>query len=111
VSSKITGRLPSDYRTRLGDIIFTLLPAGSICGAPKRKTVEIILENELDPRGYYTGIFGIYDGETLDSGVMIRFIEQRDGSLIYRSGGGITAWSDPEMEYQELIDKIYVPLA
>jgi para-aminobenzoate synthetase component 1 len=111
VSSKITGRLPSDYRNRLGDIIFTLLPAGSICGAPKRKTVEIILENEQNARGYYTGIFGLYDGETLDSGVMIRFVEERNGSLFYRSGGGITAWSDPKMEYQELIDKIYVPLA
>jgi para-aminobenzoate synthetase component 1 len=111
VSSRITGRLPSDYRTRLGDILFTLLPAGSICGAPKRRTVEIILENEIDARGYYTGIFGIYDGETVDAGVMIRFIEQREGSLFYRSGGGITAWSDPKLEYQELIDKIYVPLA
>lgn len=111
VSSKITGRLPADYRNNLGDIIFSLLPAGSICGAPKRKTVEIILQNETEPRGFYTGIFGYYDGEKLDSGVMVRFIEERNGLLVYRSGGGITASSDPKLEYQEMVDKIYVPLA
>lgn len=110
VSSKITGQLQNDYQKRLGDIIFTLLPAGSISGAPKKNTVEIILENEMDDRGYYTGIFGYFDGKSLDSGVMIRFIENRNGTFYYRSGGGITADSNPTLEYQELIDKIYVPV-
>ena len=110
VSSEIRGKLSSDFHDRLGSILFTLLPAGSISGAPKPKTLEIIREAELYDRGYYTGVFGVYDGETLDSGVMIRYIEQTaDGSLQYRSGGGITAMSDLETEYQELIDKIYVP--
>ena len=110
VSSEIRGKLSSNFHDRLGSILFTLLPAGSISGAPKPKTLEIIREAELYDRGYYTGVFGIYDGETLDSGVMIRYIEQSaDGSLQYRSGGGITAMSNLETEYQELIDKIYVP--
>ena len=110
VSSEIRGKLSSDFHDRLGSILFTLLPAGSISGAPKPKTLEIIREAEVYDRGYYTGVFGVYDGETLDSGVMIRYIEQTaDGSLQYRSGGGITAMSDLETEYQELIDKIYVP--
>lgn len=110
VSSEIRGKLSSNFHNRLGSILFTLLPAGSISGAPKPKTLEIIREAELYDRGYYTGVFGIYDGETLDSGVMIRYIEQiADGSLQYRSGGGITAMSNLETEYQELIDKIYVP--
>ncbi len=110
VSSEIRGKLSSDFHERLGTILFTLLPAGSISGAPKPKTLEIIKEAELQDRGYYTGVFGVYDGETLDSGVMIRYIEQKaDGSLQYRSGGGITAMSDLDSEYQELIDKIYVP--
>ncbi|MDA9358335.1 aminodeoxychorismate synthase component I [Saprospiraceae bacterium] len=110
VSSEIRGKLSSNFHDRLGSILFTLLPAGSISGAPKPKTLEIIREAELYDRGYYTGVFGIYDGETLDSGVMIRYIEQiADGSLQYRSGGGITAMSNLETEYQELIDKIYVP--
>ena len=110
VSSEIRGKLSSNFHDRLGSILFTLLPAGSISGAPKPKTLEIIREAELYDRGYYTGVFGIYNGETLDSGVMIRYIEQiADGSLQYRSGGGITAMSNLETEYQELIDKIYVP--
>ena len=110
VSSEIRGKLSSNFHDRLGSILFTLLPAGSISGAPKPKTLEIIREAELYDRGYYTGVFGIYNGETLDSGVMIRYIEQTaDGSLQYRSGGGITAMSNLETEYQELIDKIYVP--
>ena len=110
VSSEIRGKLSDDYHERLGDILFKLLPAGSVSGAPKPKTLEIIKEAELQDRGYYTGVFGVYDGETLDSGVMIRYIEKNEeGKLQYRSGGGITAMSDLDNEYQELIDKIYVP--
>lgn len=110
VSSEIRGKLTEDFHDRLGDILFTLLPAGSVSGAPKPKTLEIIKEAEVHDRGYYTGVFGVYDGESLDAGVMIRYIEQNEnGDLYYRSGGGITAMSDLESEYQELIDKIYVP--
>ncbi|OGU77880.1 MAG: hypothetical protein A2279_07140 [Stygiobacter sp. RIFOXYA12_FULL_38_9] len=86
-----------------------MLPAGSISGAPKKKTVEIIQNAEKLERGYYTGVFGYYDGNNLDSAVMIRFIEQTAEGLVYRSGGGITFMSDVNSEYQELIDKVYVP--
>lgn len=111
VSSKITGRLEDDFYSRIGEIIFDLLPAGSISGAPKKKTVEIIKEYEIYSRGFYTGVFGYFDGSSLDSGVMIRFIENTNDGLIYKSGGGITFMSNPESEYQELIDKVYVPIA
>jgi len=110
VSSQISGELNIDFHAHLGDILFKLLPAGSISGAPKKKTVEIIQEVENYKRGYYTGICGYYDGQDLDSGVMIRFIENDKGELIYKSGGGITVNSDPEYEYNELIDKVYVPV-
>lgn len=110
VSSEICGDLPADYRAGLGDILVSLLPAGSISGAPKRKTVEIIRQAEGEPRGYYTGVVGIFDGDSLDSGVMIRYLERDGDRLYYRSGGGITVQSDPQREYQESIDKIYVPL-
>lgn len=110
VSSKITGRLEDDFNSRLGEIIFNLLPAGSISGAPKKKTLEIIKENEIYSRGFYTGVFGYFDGSSLDSGVMIRFIEKTNEGLIYKSGGGITYMSNPEAEFQELIDKVYVPI-
>jgi para-aminobenzoate synthetase component 1 len=87
-----------------------LLPAGSVSGAPKPKTLEIIKEIEEENRGYYTGVFGYYNGSELDSGVMIRFIENRAGKYFYRSGGGITTQSIVESEYQEAIDKVYVPV-
>lgn len=110
VSSRICGMLGSDYHKHIGDIIFRLLPAGSISGAPKKKTVEIIKEAEGYNRGYYTGVFGYFDGSRLDSGVMIRFIEKINEELYYKSGGGITVYSDPKLEYRELIDKVYVPV-
>lgn len=110
VSSQIEGKLSDDYLSHLGDIIFALLPAGSISGAPKNKTVEIILETEQYDRNYYTGIFGVFDGNNIDSGVMIRFIEKAFDGLVYKSGGGITASSNIEDEYNEIINKIYVPI-
>lgn len=110
VSSEISGTLPDNYKEEIGEIIFKLLPAGSISGAPKEKTVEIIKQVEIAPRNYYTGVFGIFDGNKLDSAVMIRFIEKNNDQLYFKSGGGITFMSDPAMEYQELIDKVYVPI-
>jgi para-aminobenzoate synthetase component 1 len=109
VSSSIAGDLERNYHEKIGNLIFDLLPAGSISGAPKKKTVEIILEAEQYERGYYTGIFGLFDGENVDSGVMIRYIENIDGKLWFKSGGGITVNSRCEDEYQELIDKVYLP--
>ncbi len=109
MSSKISGTLIDSLE--VGTILSKLLPAGSVSGAPKRKTCEIIRESEMRDRGYYTGVCGIFDGQNLDSCVMIRFIEQQDGKLFYRSGGGITAQSSCEREYKEMIDKVYVPIS
>jgi len=110
VSSKIVGDLEGDFFDELGTRFFKLLPAGSISGAPKKKTVEIILEAETHDRDFYTGVFGYFDGEKLDSGVMIRYIEEKNGQLVFKSGGGITTFSDAEKEYNEMIDKVYVPI-
>lgn len=110
VSSKISGALPGDYHSQLGDIFLELLPAGSISGAPKTKTLEIIRNAEGQERGYFTGVFGIYDGENLKSAVMIRYIEQSGNQLFFRSGGGITASSNLDKEYEEMINKVYVPV-
>lgn len=111
VSSKISGELDSGYPARIGDLIMAMLPAGSITGAPKKRTVEIIGEAEGYERGYYTGVFGYFANGKLDSAVMIRYIEKRGDGYVFKSGGGITHLSDPKKEYQELIDKIYVPIA
>lgn len=107
ISSEISGTLPNNYHEQIGDIIFKLLPAGSISGAPKQKTIEIIKKVEGIERCYYTGIAGYFDGINLDSCVLIRFIEQ---NYNYRSGGGITFMSDLNDEYKEMIDKVYVPI-
>ena len=110
-STEICGDLAPDWKSQLGTIFSTLMPAGSVTGAPKKKTVEIIKATENYNRGWYTGVFGIFDGESVDSGVMIRFIEKTDGQLIFKSGGGITAKSTARIEYEELIQKVYVPIA
>ena len=132
-SSEISGRLPEDYPHHLGEILDAQLPAGSITGAPKDKTMQIIQEAEGYDRGFYTGIMGIYDQGELNSAVMIRFIEEEtspvdfeaDGKknfkanagkkpkesrkLYFKAGGGITSKSDCRREYEEMIQKIYLP--
>ena len=109
ISSEISGELDNNWQNKVGDIVTSLLPAGSITGTPKRKTIEILKDIEDYERGYFTGIFGIFDGKTLDSSVMIRYIEKNKNKLIYKSGGGITSDSNIKNEYQEMIDKIYIP--
>ncbi|MEL5893930.1 aminodeoxychorismate synthase component I [Bacteroides sp. GD17] len=109
-SSEICGALPGNYTEHIGDILFKLLPAGSITGAPKPRTMEIIAEAEDYERGFYTGVMGYYADKQLDSAVMIRFIEQENGQFYFKAGGGITAKSQWESEYNEVKQKIYVPI-
>lgn len=110
MSSEIRGDLPEGYLQRLGETLFRLLPAGSVTGAPKERTVEIIRQTETYDRGFYTGIFGFFNGTSLTSAVSIRYIEQTAAGLVFKSGGGITALSNPEREYMEMLKKVYVPV-
>lgn len=110
MSSEISGHLKPEFKGKVGSIMQKLLPAGSILGAPKPKTLEIILEAEGFDRGFYTGVCGWFDGENLDSCVMIRFIEKENNQLYFKSGGGITHMSKLEDEYEEMKNKIYVPI-
>ena len=110
-SSEICGELAENWQAEIGTMLAKLLPAGSISGAPKVKTVEVIQQAEQGKRGYYTGVFGYFDGENLDSAVAIRYIEQINGQFWFRSGGGITAKSQLKEEYQELLEKVYVPIS
>ena len=109
-SSEIKGQLMPHLMQRPGDVIFSQLPAGSITGAPKKKTVEIIAEAENYHRDFYTGVMGRWDNGELDSAVMIRFIDQHDGKLYFKAGGGITAKSNWKDEYHEVIEKVYAPI-
>ena len=109
VSSKITASMEENWKDHIGTVLDKLTPAGSITGTPKRSTIHIINKTENYDRGFYTGIFGVFDGQELRSGVMIRFMEEENGKLVYKSGGGITIDSDATSEYNELTDKIYLP--
>jgi len=109
VSSHISGDVGNDWHEKIGDILNSLLPAGSISGAPKKSTLDIINQIEGYERGYFSGVFGVYDGKTFDSAVMIRFIQNSQDGYIYKSGGGITIDSDAKSEYDELLDKVYLP--
>ena len=109
-SSEIAGNLPKDYRLRMGDILFSQLPAGSITGAPKPSTVAIIREAEDYDRGFYTGVMGICHQGRMESAVMIRYIEQENEQLYFKAGGGITACSNCKDEYDEIKSKTYVPI-
>lgn len=109
VSSHISGQLRNDWKDTIGEMIHAILPAGSISGTPKKNTCELIETIEGYRRGYFSGIFGYFDGNNLYSAVSIRYIEQTEEGLVYKSGGGITADSSPQNEYQEMLDKIYIP--
>lgn len=111
VSSDIKGELKTGWENQLGDIIYNLLPAGSVSGAPKPSTLKLISKAEGEKRGFYTGVFGYFDGKSLDSAVLIRFIEKRaDGRMFYRSGGGVTVNSSEKDEYLEALSKVYMPI-
>lgn len=107
-SSEIQGNVLPEYRNRIGSLLFRLLPAGSITGAPKKKTCQIIADAEGYDREFYTGVMGCWHNGVLDSGVMIRFVDKYDGQLFFKAGGGITARSNWQDEYREVIQKAYV---
>ncbi|WP_141053290.1 aminodeoxychorismate synthase component I [Aliarcobacter cryaerophilus] len=108
-SSIISGDLQNNWQEKIGDILSNILPAGSITGTPKKSTIEILNNIENYDRGFYSGIFGIFDGINLQSFVLIRFIENINNELFYKSGGGITSDSTAKEEYEELLNKVYLP--
>ncbi|HNL09564.1 MAG TPA: aminodeoxychorismate synthase component I [Turneriella sp.] len=108
-SSRICGEMPTDWRSHIGDWLPRLLPAGSISGAPKKETLELIRRFEAEPRGFFTGVAVLFDGENLSSAVLIRFLDLVGDVLKFRSGAGITIYSDPAQEYDEIVSKVYFP--
>ncbi|MDG2134856.1 MAG: chorismate-binding protein, partial [Luminiphilus sp.] len=90
-----------------GQILIATSPGGSITGAPKKRAVEIISELEPYPRGAYCGsIFVMAGGNWMQSSITIRTLEAMDNMLYCWGGGGITASSNWEAEYQETLDKV-----
>ena len=88
------------------DLMRATFPAGTVSGAPKVRTMQIIAEKEPVQRGFYAGALGYfgYDGN-LDSCITLRTALLRDGRVHIQAGGGVVADSDPAAEYQETVNK------
>ena len=89
------------------DAIEAVLPAGTLSGAPKIRACEIIDELEKDKRGIYGGAIGYIDfSGNMDTCISIRLAYKKSARLVIRSGAGIVADSDPELEYEECVNKM-----
>lgn len=88
------------------DLLKACFPGGSVTGAPKRRSLEIIAELEGIPRHVYCGALGYigFDGN-MDTSIPIRTLLIRGGQVSFQVGGGITWLSDPGEEYRETMDK------
>jgi para-aminobenzoate synthetase len=99
--STVRGRLRDDVTT-VG-ALRALFPAGSMTGAPKLRTMQIIEDVESSPRGVYAGAFGWVSGDgRADLGVVIRsLMTDGGGRYLLGTGGGITVLSDVDEEHAE----------
>jgi anthranilate synthase component 1 len=88
------------------DLFVSAFPAGTVSGAPKIRAMQIISELEPEKRGLYAGAIGYfaYNGN-LDTCIVIRTIVMKGKKVFINAGAGIVADSDPEMEYQETLNK------
>jgi para-aminobenzoate synthetase len=97
--SVVRGRLRPEVGTV--DAVRALLPGGSMTGAPKLRTMEVIAAVEDDARGVYSGCFGWVSADAADLGMVIRSWVHADGIYTAGTGGGVTVLSDAEQEYAE----------
>ena len=104
ICSQVEGNIRKD-RDAL-DAIQSVLPAGTLSGAPKIRACEIIDELEPEPRGIYGGALGYIDfSGNLDTCIAIRMAVKKKNKVYVQAGGGIVADSKPDMEYEESANK------
>jgi anthranilate synthase component 1 len=104
IVSNVSGTLREDVRAM--DALRSVLPAGTLSGAPKVRAMEIIDELEPIKRGGYGGAIGYlsYTGD-LDTCIHIRTVVMKDGSAHIQAGGGTVADARPDYEYEESLNK------
>lgn len=104
IVSQVEGK--KDQRKSIQDILLALFPGGTITGAPKIRTMEIIEALEPVSRNFYTGSLGWigFNGEA-EWNILIRSILLLQKVAYWQTGAGIVIDSDPESEYQECLDK------
>lgn len=103
--SKVTGRMAPGRHFM--DIVAETFPAGTLSGAPKLRAMQIIAENENQPRGFYGGAVGFMDFRgNFNHAIVIRSFLSRRNTLRFQAGAGVVAGSVPENELQEVYNKL-----
>jgi anthranilate synthase component 1 len=104
IVSNVRGKLAADKSPF--DLFVSAFPAGTVSGAPKIRAMQIISELEPQKRGLYAGAIGYfgYNGN-LDTCIVIRTIVMTGKKVFITAGAGIVADSDPQLEYQETLNK------
>jgi anthranilate/para-aminobenzoate synthase component I len=105
LESKVSGVVKENMK--ISEVLKATFPGGSISGAPKIKSLDIIEETEFTKRGPYCGLIGFF-GENgwFDSSIAIRTIYFDNNKFYFHAGGGIVADSIAEDEYDELLLKV-----
>ncbi|MBQ4274945.1 MAG: anthranilate synthase component I [Lachnospiraceae bacterium] len=104
IGSTVAGQIRDDKDAL--DAIESVLPAGTLSGAPKIRACKLIGELENNKRGIYGGAIGYIDFTgNMDTCIAIRIAYKKNGKVFVRSGAGIVADSVPEMEYEECLNK------
>ena len=104
IGSTVAGELREDKDAV--DAVDSILPAGTLSGAPKFRACQIIEELEQSKRGIYGGAIGYLDfAGNLDTCIAIRLVYKKNGEICIRSGAGIVADSVPEKEFDECCNK------
>jgi len=104
ISSNVEGTI--DARFDALDALFSALPVGTVSGAPKIRAMQIIDELESERRSFYAGCVGYFSANgSMDTCITLRTGLIKDNTLYLQAGGGIVADSNPENEYQEIMNK------